>query len=178
MIGEEEMQQVVELERPVPGECPQAATIRMLDRMLSLTQQRQLSAEHYRLVADGTAFFRRYFILKSRQWRFAFLRLKTLHDLTDQQLQLLYFTGNLRFQNGEMRIVADRKLALVGWFFIAMLSFVYLTQAISLVSGLPLSWALAKACITIAIMAALTAMSYHKVYIQPWELARITNQPA
>ena len=177
MIDYEEMDRAAEHDKPVRGETTKQAIFRIADRALALTQQKQLSAEHYRLVDNDTAFFRRYFMLKNRQWRFAFMRLKAKHNLSDQQLQFFYFTGNLKLRNDEMKITADAFVAVIGWTFITLLTAVYAAQAYTLVTGLPFSWGLAKGCAYIAVAAALTTASYHSIYIKPWQMARVLKQP-
>lgn len=176
MIDNEEMDRAVALDKPARGETIKQAIFRIADRALALTQQKLLSAEHYRLVDNDTAFLRRYFIYKDRQWRFAFMRLKAKHDLPDQQLQFFYFTGNLRLRDDEMKITADAWVALIGWTFIILLTVVYAAQAYTLVTGLPFSWGLAKGCAYIAVAAALTTASYHWIYVKPWQMARVLNQ--
>ncbi len=176
MIDIEEMDRAAALDKSVRGETVKQAIFRIADRALALTQQKRLSVEHYRLVDDGAAFFRRYFIRKDRQWRFAFMCLKAKHSLPDERLQLFYFTGNLRLRDGEMHITVDSWVANVGWIFIALLSFVYATQAISLIAGLPFSWALVKGCLYILGMATLTTIGYHRAYVKPWELGRALKE--
>lgn len=116
------------------------------------------------------------------EWRFGFdaepdecrqvLDIKARSGLTDKKIWWLKQTGNLRCDDGIVRLAPSRTMEWAGWAQIAVISLYFVMALLALWAGKSTSTTMVLAQIGFAAFTLALVILYHRVYVKPSRIAR------